>query len=262
MARRSCQALQNFNWSRDQLRNCNLPPRCSSCSSASERVATADLITLLAEFDRRQLYLAEGFSSLFRFCTEVLHLSEAAAYNRIQAARAARKWPVIIEQLRDGSVSLGVLGTLSPHLTDANHMALLREARHRGRRAVQLIVARLRPQRDVPSVIRKLPSPRPTEMLSTPLERPPTGRTCAQRRNRSCRRARSLPTRPRTSRCLQLCRHQVRLLLGLLLRLPPGQSLRLLLRNRRSSRRSRLNVTSCRSPSIAIRTRCCGRHKI
>ena len=97
---------------------------------------------------------------MFRFCTEVLHLSEAAAYKRIQAARAARKWPLIIERLRDGSITLGALGTLAPHLTDANYKDLLEEARHRGKRDVELIVARLRPLPDVPSVIRKLPEPR------------------------------------------------------------------------------------------------------
>lgn len=97
---------------------------------------------------------------MFRFCTEVLHLSEAAAYKRIQAARAARKWPLIIEHLRDGFITLGALGTLAPHLTDGNYKDLLEEARHRGKRDVELIVARLRPLPDVPSVIRKLPEPR------------------------------------------------------------------------------------------------------
>lgn len=129
-------------------------------ASARERAATSHLVALLAEFDLRQLYLAEGCSSMFRFCTEVLHLSEAAAYKRIQTARAARKWPLIIEHLRDGFITLGALGTLAPHLTDSNYRDLLEEARHRGKRDVELIVARLRPLPDVPTVIRKLPEPR------------------------------------------------------------------------------------------------------
>jgi hypothetical protein len=45
-----------------------------------ERHATVDLIAALAEVDRRKLYLAEGFPSLFNYCTHVLHLSEHAAY--------------------------------------------------------------------------------------------------------------------------------------------------------------------------------------
>jgi aminoglycoside N3'-acetyltransferase len=55
-----------------------------------EREATASLIAHLAELDARQLYLGAGFSSLFTYCCTVLHLSEPAAYNRIEAARAAK----------------------------------------------------------------------------------------------------------------------------------------------------------------------------
>ena len=44
-----------------------------------EREATASLIAHLAELDERRLYLAEGCSSLFTYCTQVLHLSEHAS---------------------------------------------------------------------------------------------------------------------------------------------------------------------------------------
>jgi hypothetical protein len=59
----------------------------------SERRTTVDLISHLAELDARRLYLGAGFSSLFTYCTEVLRLSEHEAYNRIEAARAARRFP-------------------------------------------------------------------------------------------------------------------------------------------------------------------------
>ena len=59
----------------------------------TERDTTARLIAVLAEFDARKLYLGQGCSSLFTYCTGVLHLSEHAAYGRIEAARAARKFP-------------------------------------------------------------------------------------------------------------------------------------------------------------------------
>ena len=69
-------------------------------AAAGERRATARLIALLGELDARRLYLAQGCSSLFTYSTRVLHLSEHAAYGRIEAARAAgdvrrscRAWP-------------------------------------------------------------------------------------------------------------------------------------------------------------------------
>ena len=54
----------------------------------------------------RRLYLQPGYSSLFTYCTRCLHLSEHVAYGRIEAARAPRKFPIILEHLADGSMTL------------------------------------------------------------------------------------------------------------------------------------------------------------
>jgi hypothetical protein len=61
----------------------------------SEREATTSLVSHIAELDARRLYLGEGFSSMFAYCTGALHLSEHEAYNRIEAARATRRFPVV-----------------------------------------------------------------------------------------------------------------------------------------------------------------------
>jgi hypothetical protein len=74
--------------------------------AANERQATAQLIAHLAEMDARRLYLGEGCSSLFTYCTQVLHLSEHAAYGRIEAARAARKFPMLLEPVVSGALHL------------------------------------------------------------------------------------------------------------------------------------------------------------
>ena len=63
--------------------------------AARERSATADLIRALIEFDRRRLYLGEGYPSLFAYCTGALHYSEYSAFNRIEVARAAARWPSV-----------------------------------------------------------------------------------------------------------------------------------------------------------------------
>jgi hypothetical protein len=125
--------------------------------SAGERQATAHLIAALAEVDARRLYLDTGCSSLFTYCTQILHLSEHAAYGRIEAARAARRFPVILDRLADGSITLTAICLLSSHLTTDNHRALLDAVRHQTKRTIEQLVARLRPQPDVPSTIRKLP---------------------------------------------------------------------------------------------------------
>src|SRR5262245_44805381 len=88
--------------------------------SQNERRATVALVAHLAEFDARRLHRALGFSSLFAYCTRVLRLSEHASYNRIEAARAARKFPLVLERLASGDVTLTTVQLLAPHLTVEN----------------------------------------------------------------------------------------------------------------------------------------------
>jgi hypothetical protein len=72
---------------------------CVTQLASAERHATAQLVAALAELDSRRLYLGQGCSSLFTYCTQVLHLSEHAAYGRIEAVRAARRFPDILDRL-------------------------------------------------------------------------------------------------------------------------------------------------------------------
>ena len=130
--------------------------------AAGERGATARLVASLAELDARRLYLAEGCSSLFTYCTQVLHLSEHAAYGRIEAARAARTYPVLLERLEACDITLTTIGLLAPHLTTDNHQHLIEVARHKSKREIEHLVATLRPQPPVTSAIRKLPQSVPT----------------------------------------------------------------------------------------------------
>ena len=115
-------------------------------AARDERLATAELLALLAEVDARRLYLGEGCSSLFSYCAQVLHLSEHAAYHRIEAARAARQFPVILERVASGELTLTAVALLRPHLTEENHEALLEAARHKSKRDVECLIACLAPK--------------------------------------------------------------------------------------------------------------------
>ena len=124
-----------------------------------ERQATVALIVHLAELDERRLYLAEGYPSLFKYCTDVLHLSEHATYNRIETTRAVRQFPVLLEHLAAGWVTLFAVRLLAPHLTPENHRDVLALACHKSKREIEELIARLRPRPPVPDMIRKLPAP-------------------------------------------------------------------------------------------------------
>lgn len=157
------------------LSNANLLSECVRLAAA-ERSATVQLIAALAEVDRRRLYLGEGCSSLFTYCTRVLHLSEHAAYGRIEAARAAHKFPLILDLLAEGALTLTSVTLLAPSLTDENHRAVLGAARHRSKREVEEQVAALRPQPAVAASVRKLPVHKPTlprKVSSTDTDAPP-----------------------------------------------------------------------------------------
>jgi hypothetical protein len=92
--------MMNFaNFSNDELRAEVLQ------LARQERQATAALIRCLMEVDARRLYLANGYSSLFTFCTQVLHLSEHAALGRIELARAARRLPALVFHLEQGFIT-------------------------------------------------------------------------------------------------------------------------------------------------------------
>jgi hypothetical protein len=117
-----------------------------------------ELVGHLAELDVRKLHLAEGYGSLFTYCTGALRLAEHAAYNRIEAARLSRKFPAILDRLADGSLNLSTARLLAPHLRAENFESLVTQARGRSKREVEELVAALAPRPDVESTVRKLPS--------------------------------------------------------------------------------------------------------
>jgi hypothetical protein len=123
--------------------------------ATEERASTAQLVAHLAEFDARRLHVAAGFPSLFAYCCEVLRLSEHETYNRIEAARAARRFPIIIDRLAEGSLNLTSVRLLAPHLTLENHRQLLDEAANGRKQDVEEIVARVSPRSDVATTIRR-----------------------------------------------------------------------------------------------------------
>jgi 5-methylcytosine-specific restriction endonuclease McrA len=133
-----------------------------------ERHATVDLIALLGEVDARRLYLGEGCSSLFTYCTQVLRLSEHAAYHRIEAARTARQFPVVLELLANGAVTLTTVALLRPHLSDENHERLLDAARGKSKRDVEHQIACLAPRPDVRTLVRKAPMTASSVQSETP----------------------------------------------------------------------------------------------
>jgi len=113
---------------------------------ARDHDLNAQLVAHLAELDTRDVFLREGYASLFVYCRDALGLSEWEAYNRIEVARATRRFPVILDMLAEGSVNLTAVRLLAPHLTPGNHREVLDSARGKRKPEVEGIVAGLAPR--------------------------------------------------------------------------------------------------------------------
>jgi hypothetical protein len=140
--------------------------------TVSERRSTVALVEHLAEMETRKLHLAAGFPSLFVYCVQVLRHSEGGAYNRIEAARAARRFPSVLALLERGALNLATVRRLAPHLTPENHETLLAAASYKSKREVEELVARASPRPDVASSVRKLPDRKVSVPTSPTLDVP------------------------------------------------------------------------------------------
>ena len=111
--------------------------------AAQERESVADIVEHLAELERRDTVTDTGCGTLFDYCRRVLGYSEAAAFLRIRAARAALVSHRVVEDLRSGAVHLDAVMRLAPHMNEDNGEKLLDLASGATKREVQALVAGL-----------------------------------------------------------------------------------------------------------------------
>src|SRR5687767_6165665 len=131
--------------------------------AASDRGTTAELVAHIAEIDAQRLYEALGFESTYAYCLGRLHLSEDAAYKRIQVARVARKYRRLFTDLEEGRLNLSAVCLLAAHLKPENADELVAAATHRTNVDIrEWLEKRFRPAISVPSPgVRQLKVPLP-----------------------------------------------------------------------------------------------------
>ena len=119
---------------------------------SKERKHLADFLYYLAEVDARKLY-AQEHSSLFTFCTNRLKISEPSTCKRIQAARAAKKHPILLDLIRENKITLTTINLIAPHITEE----LIQETIGMKKRQVEDLLATKHPQPDVQESMRLVP---------------------------------------------------------------------------------------------------------
>ncbi len=137
-----------------------------------ERLALADFLLSLAEFDRARLWVELGYTSLFYFLHRELGLSKGAAHYRKTAAELVQRFPDIVEPLRDGRLCLTTVVEVANVLTPQNRAEVLPRFFGLSKREAQEVAAELRPRevpprRDVVTAVRA-PAP-PALALELPV---------------------------------------------------------------------------------------------
>jgi 5-methylcytosine-specific restriction endonuclease McrA len=131
-----------------------------------DRHTTAELLSHIAEVDRRGLCRAAAYPNMYMYCFKELHMSEDEAFKRIRVARAARDYPVLLEMLGDGRLHLSGALTLVPALTRDTADELLSGAVHKTRAQIELLLAERFPKPDVPTTLQVIEAPDRAEHVS------------------------------------------------------------------------------------------------
>jgi 5-methylcytosine-specific restriction endonuclease McrA len=106
-------------------------------SVASEANGLARFIELLAMLDTLRGFARLGYSSIFEFCTEHLHLTHGEAATRVRLAKLFQRESRVLDVLSRGAVGMCALRILSPILTPENFDEVMIAAKGRSARDLE-----------------------------------------------------------------------------------------------------------------------------
>src|SRR5215471_15518124 len=125
---------------------------------AGERTHTLQTILLIADMERGQTFVEEGFSTIWDYLRRVHRQSDTMIHYRVSCARAVNRFPQVIEFLRDGRLCMTTLAELMKVMNESNCDALLAEAVGKSKRDAEKIVAREKPKPVPKDVMRPVES--------------------------------------------------------------------------------------------------------
>lgn len=123
---------------------------------ADERRSMRAVLSNLAELDARRLFVGRGFPSAFIYCTRELKYGEGAAYKRVQAARAVRSFPKLLDMLEEGLLPLSTIAAISSHLKTENFNDIVGRCLGKSTREVEFVVAGLAPKPIASDIVRSI----------------------------------------------------------------------------------------------------------
>ena len=139
-----------------------------------EREITLKVLHHLREIERRRLFSALKYESLFNYCVQHLKYSESSAQRRIQAMRALRDLPEIETKIETGVLSLSNLATAQSlfyqekksgnHYSKVKKLEILEKLENKSRREAERTLAQIVPQQMPPAQKLRVISEELTEM--------------------------------------------------------------------------------------------------
>ena len=125
---------------------------------AGERAHTLPSILLIADIERRQTFVEEGFSTIWDYLRRVHGQSDTMIHYRVSCARAVNRFPHVVDFLRDDRLCMTTLAELMKVMNESNCDALLAEALGKSKRDAEKIVAREKPKPVPKDVMRSVES--------------------------------------------------------------------------------------------------------
>jgi hypothetical protein len=116
----------------------------------NERVAAAEFLEALADFDRRRLWADLGHAGLFSYLHRDLGLSLGAAQYKKTTVELIQSFPEVLDALRDGRLCQTVVCELAKVLTPGNRAVILPQFFGRSRREAAALAAEIAPRQDAP----------------------------------------------------------------------------------------------------------------
>src|SRR5512142_219322 len=118
---------------------------------AREREALAEFISELAEFDTSRSWEQLGYPGLFDFLTRELRLSRGAAFYRSKAVWLVRRFPEVLDAIRDGKLYINSVAEVARVLTPENRAEVLPRFFYLSRGDAKLLSVELSPREVVPA---------------------------------------------------------------------------------------------------------------
>ena len=115
-----------------------------------EHGALADFLVALADFDRERRWVELGHTSLFYFLHRELELSKGAAFYRKTAAELIKRYPEVVEPLREGKLCITSVVELAKVITPENRSEVVARFFHASKREAKAVAAELRPAEAAP----------------------------------------------------------------------------------------------------------------